>query len=193
MGPMSNQPESQWHVGHTEREAARGMLDEHLRQGRLDEREHRSRTERAAAATTRADLDALFTDLPPVPPRIPGPDPTAAPATDGWTPPGPLPPGPYQPGQYPASSPDTTAAPYPPGPGSSPAPGPDGSGQAPTSTGMSQADRLLAVSGSIATIVFLVLGIAFGAWAWAWIVFLIPGVVRQYYGADERRERRRGE
>ena len=51
----------------------------------------------------------------------------------------------------------------------------------PTST------KLLASSGTIALILFFVLGFAFGAWAWAWVVFLIPGLVAIWFGDGGRR------
>jgi hypothetical protein len=51
-------------VGTAERDAAIVLLDEHWRAGRLDPGEHEQRGTRARAAVTRADLDALFIDLP---------------------------------------------------------------------------------------------------------------------------------
>lgn len=44
---------------------------------------------------------------------------------------------------------------------------------------------LLAASGGLATVVFLVLGFTMGAWYWAWVVFLLPGILRTYLGASE--------
>lgn len=44
---------------------------------------------------------------------------------------------------------------------------------------------LLAASSGLATVVFLVLGFTMGAWYWAWIVFLIPGILRTYLAASE--------
>ena len=54
-------------VGNGEREAAIAALGEHWRAGRLDPAEHEARTTKAFNAVTRADLDALFADLPPRP------------------------------------------------------------------------------------------------------------------------------
>lgn len=54
-------------VGSAEREAAIAALGEHWRAGRLDPGEHEARTTKAHAAATRADLDALFVDLPALP------------------------------------------------------------------------------------------------------------------------------
>ncbi|MGV1009379.1 MAG: DUF1707 SHOCT-like domain-containing protein [Dermatophilaceae bacterium] len=54
-------------VGTAEREAAIAALGEHWRAGRLDPAEHEARTTKAFNAVTRADLDALFVDLPPRP------------------------------------------------------------------------------------------------------------------------------
>jgi len=51
-------------VGTAEREAAIEALNAHWRAGRLDPAEHEARTTKAFAAVTRADLDALFADLP---------------------------------------------------------------------------------------------------------------------------------
>lgn len=43
--------------------------------------------------------------------------------------------------------------------------------------------KLLAISGTIALVVYILLGSLFGAWAWAWIVFLVPGAIRLWQGA----------
>jgi len=51
-------------VGTAEREEAVALLTEHWRAGRLDPGEHERRVTRAREAVTRADLDALFADLP---------------------------------------------------------------------------------------------------------------------------------
>jgi len=73
-------------VGAHERELAMEALDAHRRDGRLERGEHASRCAAASRATTRAQLDALFRDLPephpvypstarpaPAPPRRPEP------------------------------------------------------------------------------------------------------------------------
>lgn len=52
-------------VGNAEREEAVAVLTEHWHAGRLDPGEHERRVTRAREAVTRADLDALFADLPP--------------------------------------------------------------------------------------------------------------------------------
>ena len=67
-------------VGNAERDRAVAQLSEHWRAGRLDPAEHELRVTRAKAAVTRADLDALFADLPD---GGPGPVPEA---TTGLTP-----------------------------------------------------------------------------------------------------------
>jgi hypothetical protein len=54
-------------VGNTQREAAQRLLEEHYQAGRLDPHEYEDRRGRAGDAITQADLDALFTDLPPQP------------------------------------------------------------------------------------------------------------------------------
>ena len=51
-------------VGTAEREEAVALLTEHWQTGRLDPGEHERRVTRAREAVTRADLDALFADLP---------------------------------------------------------------------------------------------------------------------------------
>lgn len=48
-----------------------------------------------------------------------------------------------------------------------------------------QMNGLLAISSGLATIVFFILGFTMGAWYWAWIVFLIPGLLRTYLTASE--------
>lgn len=51
-------------VSNLERDAAVTMLGEHLSTGRLELDEYEDRCGRAAAARTRGELEALFTDLP---------------------------------------------------------------------------------------------------------------------------------
>jgi len=51
-------------VGNAEREQAIALLAEHWRAGRLDPAEHERRVTKARQAVTKADLDALFADLP---------------------------------------------------------------------------------------------------------------------------------
>jgi Domain of unknown function (DUF1707) len=51
-------------VSDAEREAAASELREHFASGRLDSEELNERLDRAFAAKTRGDLNALFTDLP---------------------------------------------------------------------------------------------------------------------------------
>lgn len=74
---MSTQDAGRIRVGTAEREAAIEGLNAHWRAGRLDPAEHEARTTKAFAAVTRADLDALFVDLPtfapaPVQDAVPG-------------------------------------------------------------------------------------------------------------------------
>src|SRR5690349_11511815 len=64
MGRMTTSGESEQRVGNAERDAAVTALNEHWQAGRLDPAEHERRTTAAYAAVTRADLDALFADLP---------------------------------------------------------------------------------------------------------------------------------
>jgi hypothetical protein len=58
-------------VGAHERELAMEALDAHRRAGRLDRAEHASRCATASRATSRAELDALFADLPDPHPDFP--------------------------------------------------------------------------------------------------------------------------
>jgi Domain of unknown function (DUF1707) len=55
-------------VGHAEREAVAAELREHYASGRLTLEELNERLDKAFAAKTRSDLDALMTDLPSVRP-----------------------------------------------------------------------------------------------------------------------------
>ncbi|SHK57336.1 protein of unknown function [Pseudonocardia thermophila] len=58
-------------IGNAERDSAMKALDEHLAAGRLGVDEYSERSAAAAAATTAAELKALFTDLPPPHPELP--------------------------------------------------------------------------------------------------------------------------
>jgi hypothetical protein len=72
-------------VSDAEREAAAAELREHFASGRLDQDELNERLDRAFAAKTRGDLNALFTDLPSSwrsPGSAFGPGPQAGPGTD---------------------------------------------------------------------------------------------------------------
>lgn len=51
-------------IGDAEREEAVNRLGEHYAAGRLTEEEHAERSQQAYEARTKADLDALFADLP---------------------------------------------------------------------------------------------------------------------------------
>jgi hypothetical protein len=55
---------SEIRIGDTERESALSALGDHMSAGRLDIDEYGDRTARVAAAKTRGDLLALFSDLP---------------------------------------------------------------------------------------------------------------------------------
>jgi hypothetical protein len=73
-------------VGDAEREATAAELREHYASGRLTLDELNERLDKALAAKTRGDLDALMRDLPSARPRVPG----AGAGADGagWTGPG---------------------------------------------------------------------------------------------------------
>src|SRR5271166_2363145 len=57
-------PDQQMRVSDTERQAAVDRLAEHYADGRLDQAEFDERSGLAMSAKTRADLSALFADLP---------------------------------------------------------------------------------------------------------------------------------
>lgn len=44
---------------------------------------------------------------------------------------------------------------------------------------------VLAISGTLALAAFMVIGMVFNGWAWGWIVFLIPGMLRTYLAKSE--------
>lgn len=73
----------QLRVGHAEREEVAAQLREHYASGRLTLEELNERLDAALAAKTRADLDALMTDLPPS-----GPSADTGPVKNGGTRPG---------------------------------------------------------------------------------------------------------
>jgi DUF1707 SHOCT-like domain len=70
---MGESPDLTIRVSDAERDLAVAALWEHLGTGRLKPGEHEERCARAMAATTRADLETLFADLP-----APHPDLSAA-------------------------------------------------------------------------------------------------------------------
>nr|WP_042195693.1 DUF1707 domain-containing protein [Kibdelosporangium sp. MJ126-NF4]CEL22165.1 protein of unknown function DUF1707 [Kibdelosporangium sp. MJ126-NF4]CTQ92946.1 protein of unknown function DUF1707 [Kibdelosporangium sp. MJ126-NF4] len=73
-------------IGTSEREDAIRALAEHMSEGRLDVQEYDQRCALAAAAKTRAELAAIFEDLPdpnPVRGLTPQPVPVPVPAQDG--------------------------------------------------------------------------------------------------------------
>ncbi len=43
------------------------------------------------------------------------------------------------------------------------------------------AARVMAVSGGVALLLFFVCGFVFGGWAWAWLFFLVPGLLRTWF------------
>lgn len=147
-------------IGTREREAALTALSGHLSAGRLDQAEFEARRERAGSAVTRGDLDAIFNDLPTTWERDP--------ATS-------------------ADSPSPVIQPYQPPAGAEARPMDRQMMHQPTARKPPQpVERALAISGGLATVVFLIIGFALDGWAWGWIVFLIPGLVRGYYGIQGR-------
>jgi hypothetical protein len=69
-------------IGDREREDAIEALGEHYAAGRLDLDEYGERTAKVTAARVRADIHALFTDLPEPHPRLSAPSPPPPPAAD---------------------------------------------------------------------------------------------------------------
>ncbi len=76
---------SEMRVGDAEREATAAELREHFTSGRLTLEELNERLDKAFAAKTRGDLDALMRDLPSA---RPGGDGAARPDGPGWSGPG---------------------------------------------------------------------------------------------------------
>jgi hypothetical protein len=72
----------QMRIGTSEREAASAALQQHFTEGRIDLDEFDERSLRAAQARTRAELTALFTDLPAPHPVFQPP--TAGTQTPSW-------------------------------------------------------------------------------------------------------------
>lgn len=72
---MSDTPEVR--IGTAEREQALKLLGEHFAAGRLGLDEFEERSGKAAAATTRSDVEILFTDLPATTANTPAPAETA--------------------------------------------------------------------------------------------------------------------
>lgn len=78
---MSDTPEVR--IGTAEREQALESLGEHFAAGRLTLAEFEERSGKASAATTRGDLEVLFTDLPSVTAHTPAAATETAPAKRG--------------------------------------------------------------------------------------------------------------
>lgn len=157
-------------IGAADREAAANALAGHLSAGRLSHAEYESRQVRAAAAVTRADLEVLFADLPANPPEpsvssVPPASPVDAPPSGGPT-------HVIQPYQPPAGAdrPMDRQMIHQPG----------------KKTPPERVQRLLAISGGLSLVLFFAIGFGIGGWSWAWLVFLIPGLIRGYYGIQDR-------
>ncbi|MFZ2528298.1 MAG: DUF1707 domain-containing protein [Rhodococcus sp. (in: high G+C Gram-positive bacteria)] len=78
---MSDTPEVR--IGTAEREQALTLLGEHFGAGRLTFAEFEERSGKASAATTRGDLEVLFTDLPATTANTPVPASEAVPEKRG--------------------------------------------------------------------------------------------------------------
>lgn len=164
-GPGARAPSER--VGTAEREAAIAALDVHWGAGRLDPGEHEARTTRARSARTRADLAALFTDLP-------------APGPDGRMQPGPPPVPAGQPpvGQPSAGQPPAGQYPVPAGTERAPSP------VRPDSVVGRYRETIMALAPLAAVVLFFVTG------SWLWFLMIpIAGIL--LYGPGERKGHRR--
>ncbi|MEI2765252.1 MAG: DUF1707 domain-containing protein [Dermatophilaceae bacterium] len=141
-------------IGSAEREAALRQLSFHTNAGRLSPDELAERSAAVEAARTRGELDAVFVDLPDADAQPYGPRPADA---------------------APAAAYPPVGMPRPSDAGPAPAPAPYAGGQSATMS------RLVAMSGSLALLAFLACGFLLRGWAWAWIFFLVPGLVRAWY------------
>lgn len=154
-------------VGNDERQAAIAALGEQWNAGRLDPAEHERRTTAAYSATTRGDLDALFTDLPG------GRSPAASTAQDVVS--------------GPAATPGTAAGQTAATSGSVPPSAPGGRGGMfpPDSWAAQHRDAILGVTPFVAVALFFITK--------QWIFFLlIPALGVVLYAGDGDRSRRRG-
>jgi hypothetical protein len=82
--PYEPLPGARLRVGDTERFEAATALGEHFATGRLDQAEYDARVQAAYAGRTRADLQALFTDLPEPAPFRPAAARVSGSAEPGW-------------------------------------------------------------------------------------------------------------
>jgi hypothetical protein len=82
--PSSGPDPSRLRIGDAERNSAMDALSEHLGKGRIDLDEFGTRSAQVTQARTAADLRALFADLPPPYPTLPG---AASPAAQPAVPP----------------------------------------------------------------------------------------------------------
>jgi hypothetical protein len=160
---MNESGTSEHRIGDVDREAALRELAFHTNAGRLTRQELDERSQAVAAARTRGELLALFADLPgPDAPPVRLPQDVVLPAPVAGVP------------ALPSPLQDGTVAPSVP-----PAQGVVADPRA------TRATRLVAASGSIALIAFLFAGMVFGAWAWAWVFFLVPGALKAWYGMTD--------
>jgi hypothetical protein len=153
-------------VGNSERDRALDALGDHMRAGRLTPDEYSARSSRVISATTNADLNSVFMDLPggfgALGATPPGPSSAVAPAPSGYPSAAPS----YPPPSY--EHPDRVARPA----AAAPAP----------AARRFDYGRLMAIAGPHSRILFFVCGFAFGGWAWSWLFFLLPGLLGAWGG-----------
>lgn len=145
-------------VGNAERAAATDALGQQQRDGRLSADEYAERSTKAASAVTRADLDALFVDLPAGAGRAPSP---AAPSV-------------AQTAAAPVAAAAPAAAAVPAVP-AAPAAAPVTA--APVTDRRQGAMRWLYFAWPLATLLYVIVGLAFHGWGWGWVFFLIPAAL----------------
>lgn len=162
---MSDSGHDDLRIGTAEREAAIRQLAFHANAGRLTADELAQRSAEVEAARTRGELDAIFADLPEADAAPYGRTPADAPPAAAYPPVG-------MPGPVDAPGPAAASA----------APAPY-AGDRPPATA-----RLTAMSGTLALIAFLLCGFVLRGWAWAWVFFLVPGLVHTWNGAGRSRQ-----
>ncbi len=147
-------------IGNTERDAALTALGNHMRAGRLTPDEYSTRATQVSAATTHTDLNAVFVDLP-------GGGVVQPARSTGMS-------------GYPAAAPT-----YPTDDGAIAANGPVDAGR---SVSRRPDYNWMAIAGPASLILFFVCGFLFHGWGWAWLFFLLPGLI----GTIGRNARRPG-
>jgi hypothetical protein len=166
-GSAAQSGDSTVRLSNAERDDAVGALARALADGRITTDEFTSRSATAKAATTRADLQPLFADLPPLDAGVsasssgPAPDPDLAP------------PAAFVNGDYSTSVPPSSQY------------GPRGRGGP---LGGSTGTVIMSIMPFIALVLFFASGWLLHGWAWSWLWFiLVPVTGIIVYGPGGRR------